>query len=147
MSAIPAPRRRLVDAPDGDPRAHLRVVPGRGTGRLLRYALAAIALGGTAVFGAVTLDALAAGDAVRTASLEADVAEAERAHAALIAEVARLENPARIREAAAELGMVPAEDPRYLFPQRSLPSDANASRTVDPGQPADPLKPMLADER
>lgn len=148
MSALSTARARRVrgPAPDGV-RDHLRLVPASRSRLLLRSALAAIALGGAAVFGAVALDALAAGDAVRTAVLETRVAEAERDHAALVAEVAGLENPARIRDAATALGMITAEDPRYLFPQRSLPADGTASRTVGPGRPADPLKPTLADER
>lgn len=91
------------------------------------------------VLGAVSLNALAAGGAVEARELANEVSRAEREHGHLVAEVARLENPTRIRQAAAEAGLVPANDPRFLEPGRTLPSDIAPTHPGD-----DELKPLLS---
>ena len=142
MSSAVAPRIRT--------RAHrprLRVVPPPRPRHTLRYALLAILLAGAAVFGAVALNALAAGDAVRARELEARVAEAERQYDELVAEVAALEDPARIRAAALRLGMIPAEAPRYLHADRTVPGDEVEAELVEVGESTDPLKPVLSVQR
>lgn len=91
------------------------------------------------VLGAVSLNALAAGDAVEAREMTRAVELAERTHGQLVAEVASLENPTRIRQAAQEAGMVPASEPRFLEPGRPLPVDAAPSTPGD-----DTLKPLLS---
>lgn len=140
MSAVPAPARREARRP------HLEVVrPARPVPTLV-YALLTIALVGAAVFGTVTLNALGAAHAVEARALEARVAEAERTYGQLVAEVATREDPARIREAALELGLEPAGPSRHVVLERALPVDGHPTETL-PGAAADPLKPVLSADR
>lgn len=96
------------------------------------------------IFGAVTLNALAASAAVDARRLGGEVADAERLYAQQVADVAALENPGRIREAAFALGLVPAGPARHLVLERNLPADgavlASEQRATNP----DPLKPLLS---
>lgn len=148
MSAVTAPLRRARrPAVSADGRPHLRVVAEPRRRHTLLYTLATIALMGAAVFGTVTLNALAAAHAVEARGLEARVAEGERHYAQLVADVAALENPARIREAAIELGMVHAGPGRHLVLQRALPADGAVAQPVAPGRTTDPLKPVLSVDR
>jgi hypothetical protein len=146
MSAVTAPlrpsRRAAVERRD-----HLRVVDAPVTRHTLAFALVWIVVLGAAVFGAVSLNALAAGASVEARALEAHVAEAERVNAQLVADVARLEDPARVRSAAIELGMVPPGPVRHLTLERSLPADVLVPAARTPSAPADPLKPLLSAER
>lgn len=143
MSALQAPRTP-ARSPAAPPRRqrerrHLRVVteqPRRHPGLFLALYLVIATL---VVLGAVSLNALAAGDAVEARELTQQVEVAERAHGQLVAEVASLEDPARIRDAAREAGMVPARDPRFLEPGLPLPVD---SAPTTPGD--DTLKPLLS---
>lgn len=146
MSAITAPLRPSRRAAAPKP-PHLKVVDAPVRRHTLAFALGWIVVLGAAVFGAVTLEALAAGASVEARALEAHVAEAERVHAQLVADVARLEDPARVRAAATELGMVPPGPVRHLTLERSLPSDGLLPVTRTPAAPADPLKPLLSVER
>lgn len=146
----PASARRAAPRPgpgDARPGRHLRVVEEPRSRHTLRYALLAIVIVGAAVFGAVSLNALAAGQAVRAEQLQTRVVEAERTHGQLVAAVARLEDPDRIRRAAGELGLVPAPTRRYLTTDETLPGDAARGRAVQPGEAADPLKPVLSVQR
>jgi hypothetical protein len=102
---------------------------------------------GAAVFGTVALNAMAATNAVESRELTARVAEAEREYARLVADVAALEDPARIREAGLELGLVPASGGRHVVLERPLPADGAVDEAVEPGSTADPLKPVLSVER
>jgi hypothetical protein len=88
------------------------------------------------VMGAVSLNALAATDAVELAQLEAEVVEAERSWRTAVADVAALEDPARIRMLAEQMGMEPTRQ-RFLVPTQPLPGDRAA---VDP---SDPNKALL----
>lgn len=137
-----------VDAP-ARPQLHVVEAPARGHAAhyLVGYAVVIVAT----ILGAVGLNALAAGDAVRARDLDAAVTDAERSYTLLIAEVARLETPERIRDAARDLGMVPANGPTYLHVD-ALPGE------VDEAPPApvlgpegqagqDPLKPVLSVQR
>lgn len=135
-TAIPAQRRTGARRE----RRHLRPVhDGPRSHPLLFFLLyAAIAIG--AVVGAVTLNALAAEDAVTLSGLDADVASAERSYGELVAQVAALEDPERIRMLAEQMGMEPAT-PRYLVPAQSLPDDQEAGAT------SDPLKPVITAQR
>lgn len=144
MSAVPAPLRRRAD--DAGPR-HLEVVDPPAVRHTLAYALVIVTVLGAAVFGAVTFNALAAEAAVEARTLEVEVAEAERAYGQLVADVAALEDPARIRAAAEDLGLVPADSVRYVTVERSLPADGAVPPTgTEQGSP-DPLKPLLSAEQ
>ncbi|HEX2028129.1 MAG TPA: cell division protein FtsL [Nitriliruptorales bacterium] len=144
MSAVPA-KPRPAPPPRGP---QLRVVSRPLTRHTLAYCLLLLALGGLAVFATVTLNALAAADAVRTARLEQEVAEAERRYGDLVAEVAALEDPARIEQVAIDqLGMVPADGARYLVLDRPLPTDDGSAPEVTAGGRTDPLKPVLSAQR
>lgn len=137
MSAVTAPRRvpaRPASAPRRA-RRHLRVVEERPRRHPVLFLLLYLATGILVVLAAVSLNALAAGDAVRARELDNRVQLAERQYELLVAEVARLENPERIRAAAEELGMVPAADPRYLSPGRGLPADGMEAEATDPVKP------------
>lgn len=145
MSAVPLQRSRPAAAPAA--RRHLRVVPEPRRRHTLLFALLYLVVGAVMVFGTVTVNALAAADAVETERLEREVVAEERRYASLVAEVARLEDPARIEAAAAALGMVRAESPRQLVLERSLPADRHDADTVVAGGTTDPLKPVLSAER
>lgn len=148
MSAVTAPLRRRRPAPQPRrPRRHLEVVAEPVTRHTLAYALVSIVVLGAAVFGAVSLNAMAAGTAVQARELDAHVATAERTYAQLVADVASLEDPARIREAALELGLVPSGPVRFVAVERNLPSDGVSSSAVTPGGRTDPLKPLLSVDR
>ncbi len=146
MSAITAPLRPSRRAVE-DQTGHLTVVDAPVRRHTLAFALVWIVVLGAAVFGAVTLNALAAAGSVEARALEAHVATAERTHAQLVADVARLEDPARVRAAAQELGMVTPGPVRHLTLERSLPADSLVPAARTPSAPADPLKPLLSVER
>lgn len=131
VAAVPAPAQR---ASAGEPTGRLRLV----------LALAVIAVIGSALFGAVALNASAAQSAVEARRLELEVARAEREHSRLVVEVAGLEDPARIRARALEMGLIPAPAARHLVLQRSIPADGLDDRST---LVADPLKPILTQER
>lgn len=143
MSATPLPLERGAGA-----RPKLRVVPEPLERHTIAYALVIIALAGVVVFTTVAINALAAGDAVRARALENEVADAEQRYGELVAEVARLEDPARIGQVAREdLGMVKPAGAEYLMLDRALPADGRVSDGVQAGSAADPLKPVLSVER
>lgn len=138
-TALPATAR-----PSAEPRARLEVVQVTRPNHPVLWLVAVIAMLAASVLGAVSLNALAAADSVAARQLELEVAEAERLHSDLIAEVAHLDAPERIRQVATEqLGMIEANAPRYVVLGRSLPSD-NTGVDAPSG---DPLKPVLAAER
>lgn len=139
------PQRLTRPAPR---RIHLRVVREPRRRHLTAYLLVAFVLAGATVFGTVSLNAMAAGDAVRARDLEAKVVDAERRYGHLVAEVAALENPERVRRAALEMGLVPAASPTYLVLERPLPADQERQEElVAPGETADALKPVLSQEQ
>lgn len=143
MSASPLPLQRRSGA-----RPKLRVVPEPLERHTVAYTLVIIALAGVVVFTTVAINALAAGDAVRARELENEVADAEQRYGELIAEVARLEDPARIGQVAREdLGMVEPAGAGYLMLDRPLPEDGRGSEEVQAGSETDPLKPVLSVER
>ncbi len=143
MSATPLPLQRGSDRP---PR--LRVVPEPRERHTLAYTMVIIALSGVVVFTTVAFNALAAGDAVRARQLDNEVADAQQRYGELVAEVARLEDPARIgRVAREELDMVAPAGAEYLVLDRSLPEDGRGSEEVQAGSSTDPLKPVLSVER
>ncbi|MTV26168.1 hypothetical protein FTX61_12225 [Nitriliruptoraceae bacterium ZYF776] len=146
MSAVATPRRHRREQPGRSQPRHLEVVTPRRPVPTLVYALLTVLVLAAAVFGTVTLNALAAADAVESRALERQVAEGERVHAQLVADVASLEDPARIRATAEDLGLVPAVGGRHLVLERVLPADGATTEAL-PGAEADPLKPVLSAQR
>jgi cell division protein FtsL len=128
-------------------RPELRVVRESRPRHTLTYALAVIVLVGAAVFGAVSMNALAAAASVEARTLEAQVSTAERAYSQLVAEVASLEDPGRIRTAALDLGLVPAGPARVLVLDRNLPADGAVAQALHGDVGSDPVKPLLSAER
>lgn len=144
MSAATAPSRQPALAPV--PRArrerdrrHLRVVEEQPRRHPVAFLALYLALATAVVLGAVSLNALAAGDAVQARELGRAVEIAERDHGLLTAEVASLENPVRIRQAAEKAGLVKADSPRFLEPGRTLPADVAPTAPTD-----DEMKPLLS---
>jgi hypothetical protein len=147
MSAVTAPLRRAREDVAARRRRHLQVVAEPVPRHTLAYAIVMILVIGATVFGAVTLNALAAGTAVEARELELHVADAERTYAQLVADVAALEDPARIRAGALELGLQPSSPARFVVLERNLPADGAVPPIARPGSTADPLKPLLSVER
>lgn len=141
MSALQLPRRVLRRVTD-HPRLVLVPPPARHPLLLTVASLLAIAI---AVFGAVTFNAMAADEAVHARQLEDRLRDAETTYSQLLAEVATLESPARIAEAAGALGLERVEHPRQLRVRRLLPADGAADLAPQPGDRTDRLKPLLAD--
>ncbi len=121
-------------------RRHLRAVDDMPRSHPLVFFLLYLAIGMAAVVGAVTLNALAAEDAVLLGSLDGAVTDAQRDYASLVAEVATNEDPDRIRQLAEQMGMEPTPQ-RFLVPSQQLPSDHVEGTTQDP------LKPVLTAQR
>jgi cell division protein FtsL len=146
VSAVTAPLRPAhpTDQVRGP---HLQVVEEPTRRHTVAFALAILVILGVAIFAAVSLNALAAATSIEGRELDLRVAEAERHYAQLVADVAALEDPARIRDAAADLGLVPADDGRYLPLDRNLPADGAPSTVEVREGPTDPLKPVLSVER
>jgi hypothetical protein len=147
VSAVTAPLRRSRPASSPAVDRHLKVVDEPVKRHTLAFALATMLVMAGAVFGAVTLNALAASTAVAARELDARVAEAERTYAQLVADVAGLEDPARIRESALELGMIPAGAGRQIVLDRNLPADGATTPIEVLHGTGDPLKPVLSVER
>lgn len=146
MSAITAVRRKPKTAPEPR-RRHLRVVDEPSQRHTLAYALAIVLVLAGAVFGAVALNALAAGASVESRELDRRVTEAERTYAQLVADVASLEDPARIRQMALEQGLVPNGPGRQVLLERNLAADGAVTPVDVLEGTADPLKPLLSVER
>ncbi|MEX0952608.1 MAG: hypothetical protein WDZ26_02115 [Nitriliruptoraceae bacterium] len=136
MSAISAPMRgsavraaparaRTPTAPvtPGASAPPLRVVPRVRRRHVLAYLLLVCAILAGAVFGVVGLSAAAAGTAVEARDLQTRIDAHERAYGQLVAQVAALEDPARIRDIAHEQGLVQASSFRHLQVERPLPAD------------------------
>jgi len=144
LSALTAPRKRVLTERR---QHHLEVVGEPQKRHTLLFALLIIAVLGGAVFGTVTLNALAAAHAVQARALDTQVGEAERVYAQLVADVAALEDPARIRAAALDLGLVPGGPGRHVHLERNLPADGAVTELDNGRRAADPLKPVLSVER
>lgn len=146
MSAQQTTRRPARVRAD-DRRPSLSVVAEPRRRHTLVYALTMVLILGGAVFGAVAMNALAAAEAVEARALEGQVAEGERTYGSLVAEVATLEDPGRIREAALDLGLVPSGPARHIQLERNLPADGAVVETRVSDSTRDPLKPVLSAER
>jgi hypothetical protein len=146
VSAVTAPLKR-TRVPEPVRRPDLRVVEEPRPRHTLRYALLVIAVLGLGIFGTVALNAMAAANSVESRELQTRVADAERNYAVLVAEVAALESPERIRQAASDMGMVEASGGRFVQLTRPLPADGASDESVPMGGTTDPLKPVLSVER
>lgn len=145
MSALPLPRGRAASRRAAPPQ--LRVVQETRRRHTLAFALLVLVLTAGSVFATVALNALAASDAVAARGLERAVADAERRHAELVAEVAHLEDPGRIEQVATEqLGMTPAHGARFIVVNAD-PAAPEADDGVVAGGSPDPLKPVLSADR
>ncbi len=126
-SHLPIPRPE----PDRSRRPDLRVVgrPRHST----RYIAVLGLLGAAAVFGIVSLHALAAEAAFEAQALESEIAELSLRHGELTADVAALESPERIRAVAtSDLGMVAAEEPAHVALEGQGEEAPTETRLVDP---------------
>lgn len=144
VSPLRGGRQRPV-RPSARPDLHVVREPRRR--HTLSYVLAIVVLVGAAVFGAVSMNALSVAAAVDAHALEANVVAAERDYAQLVAEVAALEDPGRIRSAALELGLVPSGPARVLALERHVESDGAVADSLRGEATSDPLKPVLSAER
>lgn len=137
MAAVPQPRRapspRSAPAVPRGRGATTRAVarsPGRPDLRVVapprhrgRYVLVTVLLVAAAVFGTVSLGALAAESTFTAQQLGDEVDALSLRYDELTAEVARLESPGHVRGVArSELGMVPAEQPGFLVAEPSDPA-------------------------
>lgn len=102
-------------------RANLRPVPTRqrrpAAPRIARVVagMTAFVLTAIGVFGIVTLNALAAEASFEAKALEADISEATLQHDDLVAAVAHLTAPGRVRDVAiTQLGLLEPETPGFL---------------------------------
>ncbi len=135
MTAIPQPRRGGVDLPHPEHRPRprptaapaldrtsagrpLRAVPTRAARQFLPtwlYSLTAGLILVAGVIGIVALNALAAEASFQAQELEADISDLTLQHDDLVAAVAALEAPARVREVAeTQLGLIQPEQPGFL---------------------------------
>jgi cell division protein FtsL len=162
MSAVTAPLRRPISRPLEVPRRsgqaersasarpaarstpRLRVIERPRRRRAAVLVAMIVVLAGGAVFGSVALNAMAADAAVEARALEARVADGERRYGHLVAEVAALEDPGRIRERALELGLAPAGPTRHLVVDRPLAADGAADAMPSTSAAADPIKSILS---
>lgn len=140
--ATPSPtptRRRRDSAPDGRtaprPRPSLRVVDAPRRAR--RWAIVMVLTSLLGVAGITSLSAASAEAAFTVSELERETAELERVRGELAADVAELSSLERIRRIAEqELGMVPADDPRYIHAERSsrIPAGHQGSEVMAPAR-------------
>lgn len=97
--------------PHGRPSLHVVKAPRRAR----RWAVVMLLTSLLGVAGIASLSAASAEAAFTASELERETAELERVRGELATEVAELSSLERIREIAEqELGMVPAEEPRYV---------------------------------
>lgn len=144
MSAVTAPLKRTNGDVAERRRRHLRVVEDTSVRHSLFYVVVILFVAGAAIFGAVALNALAAAESVRAHTLQAEVTAAEREYSQLVADVAALEDPGRIRQAALDMGMVRDGPSRHVTVRRNLPADGAADLAEARGRGPDPLKPVLS---
>lgn len=98
---------RLVAVPDAPPRAS-RVHPAV-------YAVLAALIVALGTFGSVSLNALSAEASFQARALETEIARLQLERDDLVAEVAALETPSRVRDAAvSDLGLMAPERPGFL---------------------------------
>lgn len=139
--------RQLRPVPDlpPDEQPELTVVRRAGRGRLA-LTVASLVVVAAAVLAAVTLNAVAADDAVVAESLDTRLRAAEVVHGQLQTEVAALESPGRVAAAAEALGLVRVDHPRRLPVERLLPADGLVHERAVLREGGDEIKPLLAQD-
>lgn len=127
-AAVPAPHR-----PSAPQRPRLAVV--ERPRHPMRFVVAGGVVVALAIFSAVALHALAAEASFQARALEEEVTELTMRQEELLADVARLGASERIREVAtAELGMVPAGSPAYVWLEGDVDGDGTGPRLADPSE-------------
>lgn len=117
-------------------RSHLKVVPpgirSRPQIRLTpRGGVTIVVLLFVALFLVAVSHALLIESQVRLDDLDSKVAEEQAQYENLRQEIADLESPARIQEAASELGMVPAGDTVWITPEQPVSSSTTEDSTEE----------------
>ncbi len=142
MSAAPAYSRYPKRAPEQAPRARISVVPGSGkrtqTSTLpsnvvfLAKAIAMVLLFVAVVaFARIGLMAAAISTSIESSQLSAQIEEVRSSSAALEVSQSVLSNPTRVREEAAELGMVEATDVSFIaMPQDVVVTDESGTLSL-----------------
>lgn len=133
QTSSPSPTRGVRDSARRGHRAPppLRLVPPRPKASWVGVMVVLIITG---VLLVVALQAQAATAAFDARALESEVVELQRRHEQLVAEVAQMQAPDRLRSIAInELGMIPAQDATYVDLRSSVEfANGEADRIVDP---------------
>jgi cell division protein FtsL len=144
-----APRPEVAQPLPVD-RSHLKVVRSGARGRpqirlTPRAGVTLVVLLFAALFLVAVSHALLIESQVRLDDLDAKVAKEQTKYEDLRQEIADLESPARIQEAAAELGMVPAGDRVWITPdQATAPAETeDSSEDESPDTSNADVKPYL----
>jgi hypothetical protein len=120
----PRPRLRLVDD------ARVRAAHRRRRTRLVLFAAGLLATG--CLFALAAANAMLVSGQGRLDSLERRVADAQSQYSANRLQVAQLESPETIVQAAKDrLGMVPPPGVTYLSPSEQMAAEAGTTGTVD----------------
>ena len=129
MATVHTHRAPRTETPQPLPvdRSHLKVVRPGGRGRpqirlTPRTGVTLVVLLFVALFLVAVSHALLIESQVRLDDLDAQVAQEQTRYEDLRQEIADLESPARIQEAAGELGMVPAGERVWITPDQSAVS-------------------------
>ena len=133
---------------ESEHRGHRRVVrPDETAGRRLRLTPIAgaglIVLLFAALFAVATSHALLIESQARLDRLEEEVAEEQARYERLRVDVAEMESPDRILRDAHALGMVPAEEVRWLTPDQPVARDETASDHETSGTSWEEVKPYV----
>ena len=145
------PQRALRPAPAPAPaeRRHLRVVPADYISARARRKRARrlVVLGGVAIaaalFGVVAFHVVLTQNQLDIQHLRAEADAASVKQQQLRLQVAQLESPERVVDAAQNLGMVPPATVHYLSPNGTAPAPQTQPPTTTPARAA-PLKPHTA---
>jgi len=146
MAVVPATRRSVaVPQPRRTPatrerRPQLRVVDAPASRRLSLTAITTLAVGAVfaVLFGLVVCHTLLLQNQQRLDRISADVTEAQAKYQSLRLQVAQLQSPQRIIDAAThKLGMVPPDGTTYLTPAAGAASDtAGATQGASTSDPS-----------
>lgn len=142
------PVEALRGAKDGGRPTHLRVV-GAHEARRRRLRLTPMAGVGfivllfAALFAVAVSHALLIESQARLDRLEEDVAQEQARYERLRVDVAELESPDRILEDARALGMVPADNVRWLTPDRPVAPDEGEPDLETSGTSWEEVKPYV----
>lgn len=132
---------RAAPAAPASDRPRLRVVASEGDkGAAKRRSMSPIPvvlLVILAVFGVAVIQAWVGQDGLRAAALEREVQVEQERLTLLRARLAQLSSPARLKEEAAEMGLVTAQDPRFLRVQ--VPAEGSGGDT-EAGSPVETKK-------